>query len=252
LHAASESQLHSHASLMPNTLPLFGVAHAQQRTESDEVTLSHAVSRGVEPPPAGRVRFADDARPTKAPRTVSSSWRCATASSAIRPLTITLDSGCTFQLPHASSPRGPYECSSLLRRDHRIDRENLLQMDRRRTHHCYGQIRTVTALLVRDVRIADGAADTLLSVHQLCGHSNTGTAASASTTRYTSPRQTMSTRSRSAARRACTTGTWCWAALAGLPAMSLNTQPASKPVAAFIVLTRHLKYTISAFPTLQL
>eukprot|EP00966_Prymnesium_polylepis_P039864 925513-Prymnesium_polylepis.1 len=72
------------------------------------------------------------------------------------------------------------------------------------------------------------------------GHNKTGTAASASTTRYTSPRQTMNTRSRSAALRVCTTGTLCWAALTGLPATSLKTQPASKPVAAFIVLTRHL------------
>eukprot|EP00966_Prymnesium_polylepis_P254980 5891466-Prymnesium_polylepis.1 len=34
----------------------------------------------------------------KAPRTVSSSWRCARASSTTRPLTIMLDSGCTFHM----------------------------------------------------------------------------------------------------------------------------------------------------------
>ena len=59
-------------------------AHAQQRIESDEVTLSHAVSRGVEPPPTGRVRFADDARPAKAPRTISSPWRCATKERGVK------------------------------------------------------------------------------------------------------------------------------------------------------------------------
>eukprot|EP00966_Prymnesium_polylepis_P269511 6226229-Prymnesium_polylepis.1 len=126
-------------------------AHAKQRTESDEITLSHAVSRGVEPPPAGRVRFADDpVRPY------------AHSTGPVRPyapLTITLDSGCTFHMHHRREDlMHARPCSDVIPGlTEKVYCKWIGDLPITATDKS-GRSRN---LLVRDVRIAEGATDTL-------------------------------------------------------------------------------------------
>ena len=106
---------------------------------------------------------------------------------------------------------------------------------------------------MRDVRIADGATDTLLSVRQLWIQQNWDCRFGKHNSILIAPSD-----DEYPFTFCNVTGLYDWhVALggpdwSGLPSTSLNTRPASKPVAAFIVLTHHLTYTTSALPTLQL
>jgi hypothetical protein len=115
---SSIAQLSSddHSSCLAYRTPSMLRAHTGNSIPSDEVILSHAASRGVEPPPTSQVRFANTVRFDGKHKRVHPrhkrkhpSWlqhiagsdgarRLRAASSAVRPLVITIDSGCTFHM----------------------------------------------------------------------------------------------------------------------------------------------------------